>query len=867
MKRLVMKPLFTEEELGAVGRNQSQDSNCIECSLYKNCKSPKMQPTGEGRLKILIIAEAPGKTEDEQNKQLIGDAGKLLRSRLEEKGFDLDRDFWKTNAVICRPPNNRKPKKKELKLCQNHYFDFIEEKKPKFIWLLGAAAIESYYMTRFSDDDGTVLTPTRWRALCIPDAYSKAWVIPLFHPSYALRNDRDELIQSQFNRDLDFAISCLSDDTPPVFFKPHEQVEVLTNYSKTYKLLQSLIDSPPEYLCFDYETTGLKPHDEGHKIACVGLCFDEKKAYSFPLQHPKFTQEQQDTLVALWKQVLLTESKKIAQGMKFEDVWSRCICKAEPVNWHHCTMVCSHVLDNRSSFTGLKFQSFIRWGVERYDSKINKYLKAKKGEKFNKVFEAPLNELLLYCGIDALLTFWLFKEQKEEMTPRLKEAFDFFIDGLLALSDVQMNGICMDKDFYIRQDKLLEKKITDIFKKLLVSEEAELFKKETGREIKFTSDDDLRKLFFDIMKLPVIKETETKKPAVDAEVMSKLKSPIAKQLTALSKLEKIKGTYIGQFLREVNDDGKLHPFFDLHRVQTYRSGSSNPNFQNIPVRDEDAKKYTRSGIYPSPGNLILDFDYSALEVRIIACYTQDPVLISYINDPSTDMHRDQASRLFNLPTDRVSKDLRFYAKNGWVFPQFYGSYFVSCAKNLWQVFSDHELFTTDKDPILNHLVTAGVIDHSQDFDSFKDHLKKCEDVFWKQFNATRLWQESRWAFYEKHGYIDLLTGFRCSGYMSRNDIVNYPVQGAAFHCLLWSLIMINDELKARGFRTTIIGQIHDCILLDCVPEEKEEVKLICTEIATQRIREHWNWICIPLGIEFEETGINQSWYSKKEVRE
>jgi uracil-DNA glycosylase len=82
---------------------------CEQCGLYKGCVSPKMEVTGKGGKKILIIAEAPGKTEDEQGIQLIGEAGQILRNCLEELDYNLDRDFWKTNIINCRPPGNRNP--------------------------------------------------------------------------------------------------------------------------------------------------------------------------------------------------------------------------------------------------------------------------------------------------------------------------------------------------------------------------------------------------------------------------------------------------------------------------------------------------------------------------------------------------------------------------------------------------------------------------------------------------------------------------------------------------------------------------------------------------------------------------------------
>jgi uracil-DNA glycosylase family 4 len=865
IKRMKVKPFFTDEEFGSVPVNESQDSVCMECGLYKGCISPKMPVTGKGKKEILIIAEAPGKTEDEQNKQLIGDAGKLLRGRLKDCGMDLDEDFWKTNAVICRPPKNRKPKRKELKCCKPNYVKIINELKPKFIWLVGAAAIESYYMDHFADEDGTVLTPTRWRGLCIPDQMSGAWVLPMFHPSFALRNEKDNLLQSQFDRDIGFATSQLN-RKPPKFIHPEKRVTVLKEFDDVCENLDKLIYNPPEFLAFDYETTGLKPFNEGHKIACVGYTFDDC-AYSFPLEYPHFTSKQVNVLKKMWGEVLRNDSYKIAHNLKYEEVWSRVIIGSVVQNWHWCTMNAAHILDNRKKFTSLKFQSFIRWGVGQYDKSIAPFLKDKTGSGFNKVMEADLDDLLLYNGMDALLTMKLYREQYNEMPVSMMKANDFFIDGLIALADVQINGIPAKRKYYEKTDKDLEDRMKEIIKELLTSKEAKKFEKEMGREISLTSDYDMRDLFFKILKCKPSKSTETGLPSVDAMSLRALSLPFANKLIELSQLDKIKTTYIGQFLREINDDGKLHPFLDLHTVQTYRSSAAGPNIQNIPVRDPVAKQYTRSGLFPSKGNLLLDFDYGALEVRIIGACTGDSQLVGYINDPSTDMHRDQAMQLFRLSKTEVTKMLRFHAKNGFVFAEFYGSYYRSIAMSLWETMKREQLKTTSGVNIFDHLMDNNVIGHENDYDKFENHVKKVEQDFWDRFAGVKKWQKRNWDFYERNGHVELATGFRCSGYMKRNDLANYPIQGPAFHCLLYSLININDELKRRKMGTKIIGQIHDCCIFDCVPSEKKDVKELSTEIATQKIRKDWKWLNVPLILEWEETKVDESWYSKKEIRE
>ena len=146
-------------------------------------------------------------------------------------------------------------------------------------------------------------------------------------------------------------------------------------------------------------------------------------------------------------------------------------------------------------------------------------------------------------------------------------------------------------------------------------------------------------------------------------------------------------------------------------------------------------------------------------------------------------------------------------------------------------------------------------------------LKRVEVEFWKKYKETRKWQERNYNFYELNGYIPQMTGFHLKGYMSRNMILNYPIQGPAFHCLLYALIHINDELQRRKMHTKIIAQIHDNVVFDCYPPEKKAVKEISEYYAVEKLKKDWKWIITPLEISWEETKVNSSWNTKIETRE
>ena len=100
--------------------------------------------------------------------------------------------------------------------------------------------------------------------------------------------------------------------------------------------------------------------------------------------------------------------------------------------------------------------------------------------------------------------------------------------------------------------------------------------------------------------------------------------------------------------------------------------------------------------------------------------------------------------------------------------------------------------------------------------------------------------------------------------MTRNDLYNWPIQGTAFHCLLWSLIRIAKISRKEKWKSKIIGQIHDSILFDAHPSESKRILEVCQQVMCHDIREEDDWISVPLVIEAETTGVDQSWYYKQE---
>jgi DNA polymerase I-like protein with 3'-5' exonuclease and polymerase domains len=151
--------------------------------------------------------------------------------------------------------------------------------------------------------------------------------------------------------------------------------------------------------------------------------------------------------------------------------------------------------------------------------------------------------------------------------------------------------------------------------------------------------------------------------------------------------------------------------------------------------------------------------------------------------------------------------------------------------------------------------------------TFIAHIKKVEFDFWnRRFKVYKQWKDSWWEEYQRTGQAQTLTGFVFDGLYDRKKIINYPIQGTAFHCLLWSLIRLQKLLMKKRMKSLIVGQIHDSIVADVPAKEKDDYLELANRVMTVDIKKHWNWITTPIEVEAEVTPLNRSWFEKEEVK-
>lgn len=375
---------------------------CGACGLYKTCATPKMQPTGKGKRRILLLGEAPGEDEDKNEKQFVGKTGKYVEEVLKRVGINMREDCRLSNSLICRPPENATPTGDQIDYCRPNLVKLLDEFKPELIIPLGTAAVQSLLASVYKEDDiGGIM---RWSGYVIPCQKLNAWICPTFHPSFVVRaNDAkrpDPIPAKLFYQHLK-AASKLEGRPWEEIPDYNALIERIVDPRKAARAIRELIDSG-DPLAFDYECTCLKPEYAGAAIVSCSVSNGERT-----IAYPWLGQAIDATL-----EMIRCPAPKIASNLKFEERWTQHFLRKRVRNWGWDTMNSAHCLDNRPNTTSIKFQAFVHLGTEAYDEHIKPFLRAKRGKRTNQILqEIDLDQLLLYNGLDSLLEWQVAMKQ------------------------------------------------------------------------------------------------------------------------------------------------------------------------------------------------------------------------------------------------------------------------------------------------------------------------------------------------------------------------------------------------------------------------------------------------------------------------
>lgn len=263
--------------------------------------------------------------------------------------------------------------------------------------------------------EGTSIT--RWRGWAIPDRDLGAWIVPTFHPSYVMRKVHEGkdggLTEKIWLQDLMLAKSLLHRPHPKKIledrgWKEESECIRLISPAEAVKVLDGIRRGA--VIAFDYETTGLKPQQRGHRIVCASVATSPNRCYAFPLKGKNVKK-------ALVRVLRNPNIRKVASNLQFEHTWTRVILGTEVRGWMFDTMLAAHIIDNRRGVSGLKFLSYVYLGIPEYNSNVHERLFTRKsgegGNAFNQIQEIPMKDLLWYNGMDSILELRLYYILKE----------------------------------------------------------------------------------------------------------------------------------------------------------------------------------------------------------------------------------------------------------------------------------------------------------------------------------------------------------------------------------------------------------------------------------------------------------------------
>lgn len=400
---------FTQKETQILDRPDGKRLSCISCGLFQgDLSNPKLSVTGKFKKGILNIGEYTTAWDDRKGKQFQSKSDTILYDTYRKLGIDLEEDCLNVTAVMCHPYNHktgkiRVPTPHEIQCCHLRIIDIIKKHKPKVIVLFGKVALESVIGFRWKNGLGNI---TKWRGWVIPDQFYNSWVAPVFSPAY-VTNQENKAVQLIWEQDLQRALNHV--DIP---FRKFVEPKI-TVLEKNLKQLNEIKDGTK--CAFDYETTGLKPHRKEQKIICCSIADSSEHVFVFMLLGIS------EKKLKPFKDFLLNKKiPKVAQNLKYEHTWTLVKYDVEVKGWKHDTMFYTHIFDNRTSITGLKFQSYVCFGIDMYDQDVQAYIKAKEANDLNKMellvsTQRGKDICLKYCAWDSILELRLAELQKETL--------------------------------------------------------------------------------------------------------------------------------------------------------------------------------------------------------------------------------------------------------------------------------------------------------------------------------------------------------------------------------------------------------------------------------------------------------------------
>lgn len=391
------------------------------------------------------------------------------------------------------------------------------------------------------------------------------------------------------------------------------------------------------------------------------------------------------------------------------------------------------------------------------------------------------------------------------------------------LKSMEVYGFTLDKDVLRSISKEIDEKTDKIVKDIYDA---------AGYEFNINSTKQLSEFLFDKLNLPAIKKTKTGY-STDMEVLAELipYNDIVGEIIEYRQLMKLKSTYIDGFIPIMDENNRVHSTFKQTVAATGRISSTEPNLQNIPVREEFGRRIRKAFVSSYEDGLIISADYSQIELRVLAHLSEDEKLIeSFLNNE--DIHLRTASEVFKVSKEEVTSEMRRRAK------------------------------------AVNFGIVYGISDYglSKDLKISRKEAKEYIDNYFDRYKGVKNYIDSIVKFAKENGYVTTILNRRryipeinSKNFNQRSFgermAMNTPIQGSAADIIKMSMVKVYNELKERGLKSRLILQVHDELIIDTHPDEVEIVKELLKSIMENVIK-----LRVPLVVDI---GQGKNWYDAK----
>lgn len=595
------------------------------CDGCINQRYPKIPPSPIKRARLAVVGEAPGVVEIARKKPFEGPSGDLLRKSFQHIGLPDPSEVFITNALLCRPP---KVTKQAIERCRPRLLEEIRRVEPEVIIAFGNTAIHSLagdYKLKVTQIQGQILRSS----LLSP---TSPLIVPVLHPAAVLRAGGS---LKQYLQGLRRAYEVYS--TGAVRRPPEPTFTVVENGAMLERAIKGLVKQ--SLLGGDIETHG---NPRTGRILCLGVCWNQ----------PKGT-DQEVGRVLIFPEDMIPHTKPLLehpypkwiwQGGKYdmEWLWLRGI----KARLDHDTMMLHYALVEQTGTHGLDKMSVLYLGDEPYKHVVRDYSKGKKKEGFGNVPEEVLYPYLAKDVDRMVRLFHIFYPQVMADEGLKKLYYRLLLPANRFLVKVQSRGMLVNLEELEKEDVRLQKEINELESEIIElaapywdpDEYLSQTDRKTATEIfKPGSTYQLAWLLFDRLGL---RAKYMKGRSTNEDVLEQLKGhhPIVDKMLEYRAVKKLHSTYIRGTQKWIEEDGRVHTGFKVHGTVTGRLSSSEPNVQNIPL--EIRKIY-----HAPPGYVLIDADYSGMELRILAYVSGDEELIRTFKEGRS-LHKEVAREFF-----------------------------------------------------------------------------------------------------------------------------------------------------------------------------------------------------------------------------